>query len=271
VISSELGIVLLIFVLYGSTSVVFLYANEGTLARVIHGIRIQIGSDSVRIVGRSPTLLNPLTPMYPAFRGRWGNAHEIAAAPGLRSRVDEAISASNVLAPYAIVVALYVVVGIPAALLLGGPLRAVPVALLAYLATVAMLVRLWFLREEFSLSGKQFAVVAFESILCLPFGAGVVRRLSLMIPVVDDLASFTTDMQVNQRIDAITILVRRCAEMQNLYSEDSAEFMRLRVYGEQLRSLSLNSSPLGPAWSAFADTDQALDLGDVSDNKSGNP
>jgi hypothetical protein len=91
-----------------------------------------------------------------------------------------------------------------------------------------------------------------------------------MIPVVDDLASFTTDMQGNQRIDAITILRRRCAEVQNFYSEDSAEFMRLRVYGEQLRSLSLNSSPLGPAWSAFADTDQALDLGDVSDNKSGN-
>jgi hypothetical protein len=185
--------------------------------------------------------------------------------------VDEAISASNVLAPYAIVVALYVVVGIPAALLLGGPLRAVPVALLAYLATAAMLVRLWFLREEFSLSGKQFALVAFESILCLPFGAGIVRRLSLMIPVVDDLASFTTDMQVNQRIDAITILVRRCAEMQNLYSEDSTGFMRLRAYGEQLTSLLLNSSPLGSAWNAFTDTDQALDLGDVRNNKSGNP
>lgn len=270
-ISSELGIILLIFVLYGSTSVVFLYANEGTLERVIGGIRIQIGSDSMRIVGRSPALLNPLTPMYPAFRGRWGNAHEIAEGPGLRSRVAEAINASNVLAPYVIAVALYAVVGIPAALLFGGPLRAVPVALLAYLATVAMLVRLWFLREEFSLTRKQFAVVAFESILCLPFGAGVVRRLSLMIPIVDDLASFTGDMQANQRIDAITILRRRCAEVQNFYSEGSDGFLRLKAYGEQLTSLLLNCSPIESTWRAFPDADQAFDRGDVSHNKSGNP
>jgi hypothetical protein len=157
--------------------------------------------------------------------------------------VAEVISASNILAPYVIVVNLYVMIGIPAGLLFDGPACAIPAAMLAYVATVAMLVRLWFLREHFSLSWKQFIVVSFESVVCLQLAAGIVRRLSLMTPIVDDLALFTIDMRAEQRIGAISVLRARCEEMANFYVEGSPESDRLNAYATQLTALSPGTSP----------------------------
>lgn len=237
-ISSELEIALLVLVFYGSTCVAFVFANEGILARVFRGLRLQLADDRVRIAGRSPLWLNPFTPMFPAFRGQWGNSDAIAASPGLPAPVAEAMRASEVLTPYVFAVFLYAIIGIPLALLWGGAVHALPIVALAYLAAVVMLVRLWFLRDAFSLGRGEFALLAFESLVCLPFSAGVVRRLSLLVPVHEDLASFAVDMPAAARARALATLVERCEEMTAFHAETSAEYTRLTQYRARLSLLA---------------------------------
>lgn len=233
-ISGELEIVLLIFGLYGSTCVAFVYANEGIVQRVFRGIRIRVADDRVRIAGRSPMWLNPLTPMFPAFRGYWGNPDKIFASPGLPSRMAEGLRACEVLAPYVFAVFIYTVVGVPVALLLGGAVLALPIVALAYLAAVILMIRLWFLRDCFALSGKKFALLMFESMACLPFSAGIVRRLSLMTPLNEDLASHLADMPSGFRDRAAESLADRCEEMAAFYADESPDHIRLLRYRRQL-------------------------------------
>lgn len=229
-ISSEFEITLLIIALYASTCITFVYANEGVLQQVFRGVRLRVADDRMRIAGRSPIWLNPFTPMFPAFRGRWGEADMIAAAPGLPARVPEVMDASAVLAPYVLAVFLYAIVGIPAALLLGGAVKALPIVGLAYLAAVVLVVRLWFLRDRFALDGRKFALLAFESVVCLPFAAGMVRRLSLMVLLTEDLASFVVEMPVARRAQAIETLAARCGELATFHAESSPEAVRLARY-----------------------------------------
>jgi hypothetical protein len=203
---------------------------------------LQVADDRVRIAGRSPIWLNPFTPMFPAFRGQWGNADAIAASPGLPARVAEAMRASEVLTPYVFAVFLYAIIGIPLALLWGGAVRALPIVALAYLAALVMLLRLWFLRDAFSLGRGKFALLAFESLVCLPFSAGVVRRLSLLVPVHEDLASFTVDMSAEAREQALATLMERCDEMTGFHAEASAEFSRLTQYRAHLSLLAGETS-----------------------------
>lgn len=234
----ELEIVLLILALYASTCVAFVYANEGVLVRAFGGTGLRIAADRVRIAGRSPLVLNLFAPMFPAFRGRWGDADAIAATADLPSRVADAIAASRVLAPYVIVVALYVVIALPLALLLGGAARAIPVALLAYLAIVVLLARLWFLRRRFGLDGLKFALVAFESIACPPFAAGIVRRLSLAIPLQGDLASYLPQVRADRRTAVAAELAMRSAEMAGFHADESPERVRLDAYQARVATLA---------------------------------
>lgn len=237
-ISSEFEITLLIIALYASTCVTFVYANEGVLQRVFRGVSLRVADDRVRIVGRSPIWMNPFTPMFPVFRGQWGRVEAIAAAPGLPSHVPEVMDASAVLAPYVFAVFLYAIVGIPAALLLGGAVKALPVIALAYLAALVLVVRLWFLRDRFALDGKKYALLAFESVVCLPFAAGMTRRLSLMMPLTEDLASFIVEMPAAKRAQAIETLAVRCGDMAAFHAEGSPETVRLGRYLAYLSMLA---------------------------------
>lgn len=239
-LSAEIEIVLLIVALYASTCVVFVYANEGVLARAWSGLDLRISEGRLRVFGRSPLLLNPLAPMWPAFRGTWGDAGALADDPRLPPRVADAITASRTLAPYVAVVALCVVVGIPAALLFAGAARAIPLALLAYVAVAVMLVRLWFLRRRFALDGLKFALVAFESIACPPFAAGVVRRLSLAMPLADDLATYLAQTPVERRTRFIAQLDARCEELASFHADDSPRRNRIDAYRARIATLAVS-------------------------------
>lgn len=235
-ISDELEIIFLILGLYGSTCIAFVYANEGVMRRAFRGVFVHLADERVRIGGRSLILLNPFTPMFPAFRGQWGNVDRIAASPGLPSHVPEVLMACEVLSPYVFAVFIYTIIGIPVILLLGNAALTLSTVALAYLSAVALLVRLWFLRDSFCLSGKKFALLAFESMACLPFSAGVVRRLSLMVPVGEDLISFVVDMPPESCARAAESLVDRCDAMAFFYADGCPEYARLMRYRDRLSS-----------------------------------
>lgn len=251
-ISSEFGIVVLIIALYGSTCVVFACADEGVLQQGSRGMRLLVADDRLRLAGRSLLWLNPLLPMRPAFRGQWGAVEAIAVAPGLAARIPEVTAASAMLAPYVLAVFLCTVVGVPLTLLLMGAKGSLPVIGLAYLAVVVLTVRLWFLRENFLLDGGKFALLAFESLACPPFAAGLVRRLSLAVPVVEDLASFVIDMSEGCRLQAIEALMARCEDMERFFADDALAHARLSRYRITLAGLA-EGYPDSPATAAFSE------------------
>lgn len=237
-ISSELEIVLLVAALYASTCVVFAFADEGVLQRGPRGMRLRLAEDRLRLAGRSPLWLNPLLPMRPAFRGQWGEVEAITAAPGLAARVPEITAASALLAPYVLAVFLCTIVALPVSLLLAGAGGSLPVVALAYATVIALMVRLWFLRGSFLLDGRRFMLVVFESLACPPFAAGLVRRLSLVAPVPDDLASFVVDMPDDGRRQAVETLTRRCTEMASFLAENRRACARLGRYRATLEGLA---------------------------------
>lgn len=236
-LSAELELVLLIVALYGSTCVAFVYADEGVLLRALGGLDLRIADERIRIAGRSLLWLNPLAPMWPAFRGRFGDPAATVGSP-LPAPVADALAASRALSPFVIAVALLFVVGIPLALLLGGAARAIPVALAAYLAVVALLLRLWFLRRRFGLDGLKFALVAFESIACPPFAAGIVRRLTLAISLEGDLVAYRGAVASPRRARVVAALANRCAEIASFHADESAERARFEAYAAQLAALA---------------------------------
>jgi hypothetical protein len=251
-ISSELEIVVLIVALYGSTCVVFACANEGVLQRSLRGMRLQVADDRLRLAGRSLLWLNPLLPMRPVFRGQWGDVEAVAAAPGLAARIPEVTAASALLAPYVLAVFLCTVVGVPLTLLLMGAKGSLPMIGLAYLMVVVLTVRLWFLREDFLLDRRKFALLAFESIACPPFAAGLVRRLSLAVPVTEDLASFVIDMSEGCRREALEALMERCEDMEGFLADDPRASARLTRYQARLTGLA-GGSPDAPATTALSE------------------
>ncbi len=241
-ISSEVEIALLIFALYGSTCVVFAYANEGVLQQTWRGICVRLADDRLRVAGRSPIWVNPFTPMWPAFRGQWGRAEAIAEAPRLTFRMRKTIAASAKLAPYVFSVFVCVVLGIPVALLIVGAEKSWPVVALAYVSTLVLMVRLWFLRSSFSLDGRKFALLALESVACPPFAAGLVRRLSLMAPLTEDLASFIDEIPTGARKHTIEALIARCEEMEAFLTGDSIALDRLSRYRNALAARTKDST-----------------------------
>lgn len=242
----EFELALLIVALYASTCIAFVYADEGVLVRVFGGFDLRIADERIRIAGRSLLLLNPLTPMFPAFRGRWGDADAIAATSDLPVRVADACAASRALAPFVGAVALCVVLGLPAALLSGGAVRAIPLALLAYITIAAMLLRLWFLRARFALDGRKFALVAFESLACPPFAAGIVRRLSLALPLEGDLATYIPLLASARRVRADAAMESRCTEFASFRAEDAPALARLEAYRARLATFAVPASTDAP-------------------------
>lgn len=242
IISSELEITLLIVALYGSTCVVPTYANEGVLLQGFRGMRLLIAGDRLRVAGRSLVWLNPFLPMFPAFRGQWGNIEAITAAPGMKACIPEVMAASVALAPYVLAVFLCAIVGMPMTLLLVGAARALPMVGLTYTTVIVLMIRLWFLRDSFLLDSRKFALLTFESIACLPFAAGLVRRLSLTMPITDDLASFVVDMPAEHRQQAIEALADHCEEMESFLAEGSIVLDRLTCYRANLIELAKGAS-----------------------------
>lgn len=243
--SPELRIAVLIWVLYGSTCFVLLYANEGLVQRAFGGLRMRIAEDHLRILGRSPVCLNPLLPMFPAFRARWGDALDVTEQAALPQPVAEALAASAILAPYVFAVFLYTVIALPAVVLFLGAARALPILLLAYAAIAIMLIRLWFLRGRFAINGRKFALLAFECVVCAPLASGIVRRLSLAVPLEGDLAKYLDAMPQAETVRALEQLARCCRAREAACEEGSPEQDRMMRYAKGLAEYRLRNGTPG--------------------------
>ena len=67
--------------------------------------------------------------------------------------------------------------------------------LLLYLNVVAALLWSAFNRAKYGLSGRRFAGLAFESLICPPFALNLIRKISAAMPVEEDLVTAARRLQ----------------------------------------------------------------------------
>jgi len=66
---------------------------------------------------------------------------------------------------------------------------------LLYLSILLALVWLWINRGRFELSRRRLAGLSFESLACSPFALNLIRKISMGIPVREDLVSAACRLQ----------------------------------------------------------------------------
>jgi hypothetical protein len=185
--SYEIELLAIIVFLYLYDSSVLLYANEAILA-TSGGARwtASWGWPGFVVAGKSPCMLNPLTPYRASFRLSWqfDGAGERGGDPSWTKTAD----LIRRLGPTTVVCAVGLFLLLPLGLFT--PLSTyalIGAAVLIYGSTITGLVRLGGIRHELGLKGLRFASFAFECLACPPFSANMLRRIALSQKVAEPL------------------------------------------------------------------------------------
>lgn len=155
-----------------------LYGDEFVIERRRNAWRVSAGA-GLLMAGRRPHLPNPFTPDALMFRVRWDRANDDGTLGA-----DDVDTMSGLLRlPRLVVIAqlLLLAAALPVvSILLGAGATLLGLFALYYLLTFVALVALFRARAGLRLSGRQFAVLAFESVACAPFAPNLVRKVALL-------------------------------------------------------------------------------------------
>ncbi|MBX3606232.1 MAG: hypothetical protein KF788_13210 [Piscinibacter sp.] len=179
--STEAALALLVVALYLKDCLLLLRSDEALMVTGVLGRRwhAAFGRRDFTLAGREPWLANPFLPHVPVYRLRWSMRASVAAtspAPlGLRAepllwRLAPLVWGLWALLFVAVPLAVLGRFGVVAVLWLVG---------LVYAHIVVALALAWRWRVHFGLSGRAFALLSFECLVCAPYAANLVRRLSL--------------------------------------------------------------------------------------------
>jgi hypothetical protein len=178
--SPEAALVLLIAALYLKDQLLLLRADEALLIPSVFGRRrwrAGFGARGFTIARREPYLANPLLPHQPVFKLRWQMSQ--AAAPGASAEPLQTNPLLWRLAPlvWGIWLALFVLIPLT---LIGrwGVVATLTAVALLYAHIVLALVLVGLARVRLGLTGRAYALLAFECLACAPYAANLVRRLS---------------------------------------------------------------------------------------------
>jgi len=221
--------------LYLYDSTFLLYANEGVL---IPGRKqrwhVGFGSDRARILGRELFIPNPFLPHRPMFRLSWQfEGRDSVLGGGWTTRRD----AFGPLVPLVWVMAVALFVLLPAGLFTRlGERMILSAILLLYLGIVLALIWLWVNRARLELSSRRLAGLSFESLACSPFALNLIRKISMGIPVREDLVSAARRLQGpdDWRSTRMEMIARLNEELEG--EEDDSE--RALALMEHRRNLS---------------------------------
>jgi hypothetical protein len=174
--------------LYLKDGLLMLAPDEAVLVRGWRGRwRAGFGPRDWRLRGRAPWLCHPFKPQQPVLRLHWDAA---VAAPAPASAPADVPGELLVLGPWVGLIWALLFVALPLAFYAHLGLR-VLLAVLAelYVVILVTLVLVYRRRAALGLSRRAFGVLAFEVLACAPYAANLVRRLSLMRRVDEDLVT----------------------------------------------------------------------------------
>jgi hypothetical protein len=204
-LSYELELLALAAMFYLYDSSALLYANEAILT--LDGARgwsAHLGWTGFTLAGRSLCVLNPLTPYRLSFRLNW-DFEKLEPASHDWSQPVEAKKLTAA-APYSLAafVALFVILplGLFTAL---GAIAIIPALVIVYGSTLIGLLQLRRQHDVTTLTRKQFWGLAFECLACPPFGANLVRHLTLKIRISEPLPLAGARLLDATRWDALRI------------------------------------------------------------------
>jgi hypothetical protein len=210
----------LIVGLYLYDSMLLLRPDEGVLMPTRGGWSVGLGSRSYQLLGKYVLIPNPFLPHRPLFKASWRFEGGAAAA---HENWDARRKAVRPVAPmvWAMAAAFFVLLPLGFFTQLGDRALFGAITLL-YLGIVAALAWAWKNRSAFELSGKQFAALAFETLVCSPFALNMARRLAAHLPAREDLVSASRRLQTSEEWQATRAkLLARLDDAIEVEAEDS--------------------------------------------------
>ncbi|WP_139176922.1 hypothetical protein [Nitrosospira multiformis] len=224
----------MVTLLYIHDSCLLLHSNEGILiSKGKNKWVICFGSDKAGGMGKELFLPNPFFPHRPMFRLSWQFEGSFEVENGTWA------PPINIFAPLApmiwgmifalfffLPVGLFTKFGDKSLLLAGG---------LLYLSVISSLSYLWFQRAQLNLSRRRFIGLAFESMVCPPFGLNLIRKVSAGMQVKEDLVNVARRLQKSSEWSITrSEIVNRLDEKIEFEDEDSIRLAALKDHRRKL-------------------------------------
>jgi hypothetical protein len=194
---SELLLVAIYVGLYLYDSALLMYANEAILIPIgKDSWSVAFGSNKTTLKGKEVYLPNPILPTQLLFRLSWkfekNASHSIDDWTIRRDSLKEFGPA--VWSLFALIFGF-----LPYALFSRqGDLFILLAFASIYINVVLITLLLWIKRKKNELTIKDFIGIAIDLIICPPFALNIIRRLSLRIPVTEDLVSAAQRLQTSE-------------------------------------------------------------------------
>ncbi len=232
VFQAEWTLMALVIGLYFYDSALLLYANEGVLTpQGRDGWAVKLGS-TLRLAGRELFVPSPLTLHRPLFRLAWSFEPTAHADRAWTSRRD----AFRPIAPLMGGMALAAFVLLPLGLFsrLGDRMVLAAIGVL-YVNIVAAIGWLVVRRTALRIAPARLARLALEALVCAPFALNLVRKLSLEMPIGEDLIEAARRLQKGEDWRASRARFAARLEEELLEAgEDSPRAAALMKYRESL-------------------------------------
>jgi hypothetical protein len=217
----------LVIGLYLADSALLLHRNEGVLSTA-GGERwlVDLGSRDFEVRGKHLYLPNPFFPHRPVFRLAWSFE---GADAGPREDWNARRSVVRPIGPaiLSMAAALFVLLPLGFFTRLGNTVL-VAAILLLYTSICAALIWIWRNRSRFGLGARQYAALAFESLVCSPLALNLARKLCARVAVREDLVGAARRLQSDlDWLSTRTRLVARLDEAIESEEERSPRMARL--------------------------------------------
>jgi hypothetical protein len=193
ILEAEVALMLAAAGLYLYDSALLLYHDEGVVSTVgRRGWAVRFGP-GIQIRGRNLFIPSPLLPHRPIFRLVWKTQTGVAAAD---RGWTERRTLFEPLAPlvWGMLVSIFVLLPLGLFSRMGDAMVLAAFALL-YLNILALLGWIALKRATFGVTGKRFAALAFEALICSPFALNLVRKISAQMPVDENLVDAARRLQ----------------------------------------------------------------------------
>ncbi|MEP6880938.1 MAG: hypothetical protein ABI866_03040 [Dokdonella sp.] len=225
-----------LYLIYALDCLVLLYANEAIVKSQETGWRVDFGSRQTWVAGKRVYLLNPFTPLTAIYRTHWKIAERLpladksalekwAAHSRLVSSLDARIAAT----------AWVVLVVLPIAMLLWGPLGFLVGAAFSWLVVIVLLVRFAACRRALDLSNGDFALLAFECLACPPCAVNLLRKLSLRYRTDVDLVALAAALDTTQAASVLDRVGQQADARLIMMDNDTPEYEKTCAYREVIR------------------------------------
>jgi hypothetical protein len=233
-------IMLAISGLYLQDCALLLCRNEAILEWRRPTPRFHFGADQFRLGGKDLFISNPLTPWRPLFRLAWHVRPALAGAAGA-----DAVEFENVARQLGGVswpllpIALGLFVGIPLCFRLNSDWAWFSVvAGFTYMGVAWLLVSIWGLRKAIELSDRRFASLAFEAIVCAPVALNLIRRISGIRVMHEDLVVVAKrHLPAEASRATIAEVIRRVDDDLAATDESEDDWKSLTAYRAQLSAI----------------------------------